>query len=358
VSALSARRSIQPQGRGADAQAGELELILRGFGHSVGAEAAVLCTGVRAQRSAGILASWDSETSRGAPSAWAGGLRDHVLATGETVVALLGPGGDPALRAATEVGLVRGVAAAVALPRSRTAVLCAGFASPPPADFEPTLRLTESWAALASLCLHDSRLIDGLLAATGNDELTGCLNYSGMRRAMSAEIVRAERHGLSLCCCFIDLDDFKRVNDRHGHPHGNRVLAEVAGALRRGMRTSDILARYGGDEFVAILPHTDAAAACRVADRLRREVGEIDSNCGEPLQSSIGVAQWRPGLDVDQLLAEADRTLLAAKRGPEGALTADAQRVEANLGVIQPADRTALTPSKTSRAGRHEANVV
>jgi diguanylate cyclase (GGDEF)-like protein len=309
---------IQPHGRRADAQAGELELIMRGFGHSIGAEVAVLCTGVRTKRSAGILASWDAETNRGAPSAWAGGLRDHVLATGETVLALLGPGGDPPLRAVTEVDLTHGVAARVALPRSRTGVLCAGFASPPPADFEPTGRLTESWAALASLCLHDSRLIDGLLAATGKDELTGCLNYSGMRRAMSTEIARAERHGLSLCCCFIDLDDFKRVNDRHGHPYGNRILAEVAGALQRGMRASDILARYGGDEFVAILPHTDEAAACRAADRLCHEVGGINSNLGEPLQCSIGVAQWRPGIDVDQLLAEADRTLLAAKTGPRG----------------------------------------
>jgi diguanylate cyclase (GGDEF)-like protein len=309
---------------------------MRGFGHSVGADVAVLCTGVRTQRSAGILASWDAETTRGAPSAWAGGLRDYVLATGETVVALLGPGGDPPLRVPTEVGLLRGVAAPVELPRSRTGVLCAGFASPPPADFEPTGRLTESWAALASLCLHDSRLIDGLLAATGKDELTGCLNYSGMRRAMSAEIARAERHELSLSCCFIDLDDFKRVNDRHGHPFGNRILAEVAAALRRGMRTSDILARYGGDEFVAILPHTDEVAACRAADRLRREVGGIDGNLDEPLQSSIGVAQWQPGMDVEQLLAAADRTLLSAKRGAEGVLTANdprsrADRPEANV---------------------------
>ena len=326
MSTQSVHRLIQPRGLSVDAQAGRLDLVMRGFGHSIEAEAAVLCGGVRAQNSAGILASWTSKCSREAPSAWAEGHRDHVLATGETVVGPLGPGGDPAPGAAIEAALSYGSAAPVPLPRGRTAVLCAGFASPPPARAEATGALTESWAALASLWLRDPRLVDGLLAATGYDELTECLNYAGLRREMSAEIARAARYELSLCCCFIDLDAFKRVNDRHGHVHGNRVLAEVADALRRGLRSSDILGRYGGDEFVAILPHTDGPAALQLAERLRREVSAT-SHDDEPLQITIGVAPWQPEMDVDGLLDEADRALLAAKRGGEGVISAGDRRL-------------------------------
>jgi hypothetical protein len=115
VSARSAQRLKQKRGLSADTQAGKLDLVIRGFGHSIEAEAAVLCDGVRAQSSAGIMASWYPKWNREVSSAWAVGLRDRVLAPRETVVGLFGPGGGPAPEAATRAALLHAGAAPVSL---------------------------------------------------------------------------------------------------------------------------------------------------------------------------------------------------------------------------------------------------
>jgi diguanylate cyclase (GGDEF)-like protein len=182
-----------------------------------------------------------------------------------------------------------------------------------------TLWQVESYARLASLCLHEAGTFDGLLTAAHVDGLTGCLNYAAVRAELDREIRRAERHGRSFSCCFIDLDHFKLVNDRHGHLYGNRVLAEVAAILRRGVRIGDTIGRYGGDEFLAILPDADEAAACALGERLRSEVFNArPSGVHERLDASVGVAQWRPGSTADEMLAAADGVLLRAKDGGGG----------------------------------------
>ena len=127
----------------------------------------------------------------------------------------------------------------------------------------------EAYARLAALCLHDPGTLDGLLSAARRDALTGCLSYGALRKELEREIHRAARHGRDVSCCFVDLDGFKLVNDQHGHLHGSRVLARVAAALAKGMRDGDTLGRYGGDEFVAVLPDTDEDAAATLAERLR-----------------------------------------------------------------------------------------
>ena len=119
------------------------------------------------------------------------------------------------------------------------------------------------------LCLDEPGLLEGLLASAQRDGLTHCLNYTAIRHELDREIHRAERHQLSLSCCFLDLDDFKLVNERHGHLYGSHLLAEVATAIGSAIRSEDTLGRYGGDEFVAIFPETDDAAATGLAERVR-----------------------------------------------------------------------------------------
>ena len=110
-------------------------------------------------------------------------------------------------------------------------------------------------------------------AEAGTDPVTGCMNHRAMRRRLDEEIGRATRTGGPLSCLLIDLDDFKLVNDRHGHQAGDAVLRGVVQALVGEFRAFDRVARYGGDEFVVILPNADlesaAAAATRALERLR-----------------------------------------------------------------------------------------
>ncbi|HEX8714392.1 MAG TPA: sensor domain-containing diguanylate cyclase, partial [Solirubrobacteraceae bacterium] len=111
-------------------------------------------------------------------------------------------------------------------------------------------------------------------AEAGTDAVAGCMNHRAMRRRLDEEIERATRAGSLLSCILIDLDDFKLINDEHGHQAGDAVLREVVQALVGEFRAADRVARYGGDEFVVILPNADldsaAAAANRALERLRK----------------------------------------------------------------------------------------
>ena len=159
-------------------------------------------------------------------------------------------------------------------------------------------------------------------AEAGTDAVAGCMNHRAMRRRLEEEIVRATRTGSPLSCILIDLDDFKRVNDDHGHQAGDAVLREVVQALVGEFRAFDRVARYGGDEFVVILPNADlrsaAAAANRALERMRA-VPAVGAETG--ISASIGVAQWRAPMGVDELLEACDQALLRAKREGKGRVT-------------------------------------
>jgi diguanylate cyclase (GGDEF)-like protein len=175
---------------------------------------------------------------------------------------------------------------------------------------------------LASVLVQQGATALALVRArseAGTDAVTGCMNHRAMRRRLDEEIGRAMRTGGPLSCLLLDLDDFKLVNDRHGHPAGDAMLREVVHALAGEFRAFDRVARYGGDEFVVILPNAGlesaAAAAGRALERLR---GLPAYAGGQGVSASIGVAQWQPSMSTDDLLGACDSALLRSKRQGKG----------------------------------------
>jgi diguanylate cyclase (GGDEF)-like protein len=156
-------------------------------------------------------------------------------------------------------------------------------------------------------------------AEAGTDAVTGCMNHRAMRRRLSEEIDRAARTGGRLSCMLIDLDDFKLVNDRHGHPAGDALLRGVARSLMGEFRAFDRVARYGGDEFVVILPNAGLESAALAAERALQRLAEVASFDMSPgVSASIGVAQWRAPMQVVEFLQACDEALLRGKRDGKG----------------------------------------
>ena len=150
-----------------------------------------------------------------------------------------------------------------------------------------------------------------------HDDLTGVYNRRALMLAMEESKQRANASGEPLSICVIDLDLFKRYNDEFDHLTGDRVLQAFAQAARDGLRSTDVFGRYGGDEFVQILPHTALAGAMLDAERLRNRIGTLEIPFAPsmgPLTVSVGVAQYRPGETIVQTFARADAALYKAKQ--------------------------------------------
>jgi len=158
-------------------------------------------------------------------------------------------------------------------------------------------------------------------AEAGTDAVTGCMNHRAMRRRLDEEIGRAMRSGAPLSCLLIDLDDFKLMNDRHGHPAGDAMLRGVVGALVGEFRAFDRVARYGGDEFVVILPNATLEAATAAANRALERLRTVAVAGSAGVSASIGAAQWEAPMGTDELLAACDEALLRAKRQGKGRVT-------------------------------------
>jgi diguanylate cyclase len=169
------------------------------------------------------------------------------------------------------------------------------------------------------------------------DELTGLANRRELQRLMEAELARMRRYGHPSSLLLIDLDHFKQVNDRLGHPAGDVLLEQVATLLAERLRASDYVGRWGGEEFLAVLPHADEADAIVAAEQLRGEVaGGIFEVEGEPLRItvSIGVAEIEPErpAPLDHAYHEVDEGLYVAKRDRDCVATASGQAHEAGSG--------------------------
>ncbi|MGN9845375.1 GGDEF domain-containing protein [Nonomuraea sp. H19] len=165
--------------------------------------------------------------------------------------------------------------------------------------------------------LQRSLLHAQLQAAARTDAKTGLLNAAAWQREADTEIVRARRTGGTLALLIIDIDHFKRVNDAHGHLVGDQVLVGVASTLRSQLRDYDVVGRFGGEEFVVLLPGADMHEARRVAERLRTHIGHMAVPVDDTLIKvtiSTGVALMSVhGDDLIDLLAAADLALYRAK---------------------------------------------
>ena len=185
-------------------------------------------------------------------------------------------------------------------------VLAVGWTELRPALRERDEELLRLLAAEAAITIHRTDLLARLQATARTDPLTGLPNRRVWDEDLERELVRARRHGGSLCLAMVDLDRFKAFNDDHGHQAGDELLAAAATAWRPALRMTDTLARYGGEEFAVLLPHSDEEGALAVIQRLLDAV---------PLgqTASAGVAVWDGSETADELLARADAALYEAK---------------------------------------------
>src|SRR5438309_1992776 len=169
------------------------------------------------------------------------------------------------------------------------------------------------------------------------DHLTGLANRREFERIMEREVALAERHDRKLSLLMIDLDNLKRINDRQGHRAGDEALKLVAQQLQRVVRTSDICARIGGDEFGVAMPETDLERARDVAARLQAAVGEagLAARSADRVAVSIGLGAWRPGHDWQGVYEAADSDLYEDKRRhKEARLLAGQPRPTPSLRVL------------------------
>lgn len=176
-----------------------------------------------------------------------------------------------------------------------------------------------------------------------HDSLTGVWNRSEVLDTLQREIARCEREGQALVVVMVDVDHFKRVNDMHGHVAGDAALREVTARLMTSIRPYDALGRYGGEEFIGVLPGCSKDNAIAMAERLRLRVASEPVDVGVvsiPITISLGLAMWQAGdeCDMQAVLRAADAALYRAKRA--GRNRVEAAWVESTSRVSIPIDPT------------------
>lgn len=146
------------------------------------------------------------------------------------------------------------------------------------------------------------------------DRLTGQWTRRKFEEVAQQEINRAERYGLALSLIFFDIDHFKLINDQHGHEVGDQVLCGVAQRIKAQLRQSDSLCRWGGEEFIILMPHSDLEHACMIAEKLRERLAAEPMAGRIAVTASFGVAQWHAGQSLGALVDSADQMLYRAKQ--------------------------------------------
>ncbi|BAS27150.1 diguanylate cyclase [Limnochorda pilosa] len=207
----------------------------------------------------------------------------------------------------------------------------------------------ESETALAfanhvAIALENAGRYQATLHQAMTDELTGLYNRRYFRQELEREVVRSRRYQHLVSLLMVDLDDFKRYNDRYGHPAGDQLLKELAGLIRRVVRQTDTAVRYGGEEFAVILPETDAAWALGLAERLRQAIAAhrfVVEGVGPlgQVTASLGVATFpRHARSARALLQAADEALLQAKQGKDRVLLYGSGEARAPVPGESPSD--------------------
>lgn len=185
---------------------------------------------------------------------------------------------------------------------------------------EGRLRLLSILSSFASMSIDNARLHDKTRQLACTDGLTGLYNHRQFKQLFREEMARTIRYQKPLSLVMFDVDDFKKFNDTYGHPNGDKVLVAVAEILDTSLRECDTIFRYGGEEFIAILPEARIDEALVAAERARQRVEEETAGClkniaGRGVTVSVGVASYpRDGQDVDSLLKATDDLLYQAKR--------------------------------------------
>ena len=194
--------------------------------------------------------------------------------------------------------------------------------------------LLERLADLAGAAYRNAVEHAELALAARVDSLTGCLNHAAMHETLRRELERSRRSGQPLSVVIADLDDFKQVNEAHGHLMGDEVLRRVGTALRETVRAYDVVARYGGDEFVVLAIDADEATAAEVAGRGVEGIGRALATLplgGTRTAATAGVAQWDGGESPTMLIARADTALLYGKQHGKRGLAVAASAVPAGF---------------------------
>lgn len=178
------------------------------------------------------------------------------------------------------------------------------------------LRKTAAAAALLAISLRNVQLFAEVRDTSVKDSLTGCFNRAHALEILEGELSRGRRSNAPLSIVMFDVDYFKQINDGHGHSCGDAVLAAVGHRVRTVLRRSDVRCRYGGDEFLVVLPETGESGALRVAEWLRAEIEQIRINGATRVSPtiSVGVATAHAGeMTAAALIERADRALYEAK---------------------------------------------
>ncbi len=199
----------------------------------------------------------------------------------------------------------------------------------------------------SSVGREQRRARDAAIKLSTIDSLTGLYNRTFFFTALEREIARGDRSGRSFCLVMLDLDDLKTVNDRFGHLAGDQVLRTVADMVRSGVRKIDVAARYGGDEFVALLPETDPTGGWVLAEKIRLMVAEQGLPGVDPGPTvSVGVVSYpSDGRSADALLVSADRAMYASKRSGKNRVA---------RATMEPM-MLAIEPREPERPVEHEA---
>lgn len=168
-----------------------------------------------------------------------------------------------------------------------------------------------------ALTLEKIELFDRVTELAIKDGLTGISNHRHIVNRLEAEIARSKRYGSNLSVIIFDIDNFKGINDRFGHLAGDQVLIKVAQVLANSVRNIDAVGRYGGEEFLVVLPETDGEAALTIAERVRGRIQDEDFVYEDQVMKltlSGGVAGYSDEIEANRLIRIADDNLLAAKK--------------------------------------------
>ncbi|MBJ7455612.1 MAG: diguanylate cyclase, partial [Thermoleophilia bacterium] len=286
-----------------------LERIAEEAGDLLGADAAEVLGFGGSGMYVTLEAVW---TRHGLPAPERGG---SILLPQDSVSAAVARTGAPAR---ADGGAADGSPAGVAVPVVVDGALWGslGVASIRPAPLPAAAEaLLSRLAELAALSIMSASARDQMTTLASTDHLTGLWNRRAFQERLAAELERARRYERPMSLVMLDIDHFKRINDEHGHPVGDRVLIEVASRLFATVREGEVVARVGGEEFAWILPETDGDGAVAAAERVRTAIAaETFTGVGR-LTVSLGVCDLDEGETASELVRLADRALYWAKAG-------------------------------------------